>query len=285
MENTSRIIVDANAAEDDLFRRFTARYGESVVSRARLDVCDVHLISPHGALFIERKTIGDYFSSLADGRAKEQKSRQLAAVAENPGAAVVLLLVGQLHGFQTTAPVTGARFAALESALIGTGLGDGIHIIRALSGEDAFELLACAYDRLVAGRLDGARRAQETVAAGYAGLVKVRKSKNSDPASTWRMMLATVGGISAAKADSIAERWPSASALTTALLSLDRKSAVKVVAATKTKDRNLGPAAAEKIVAIFGRDAAPGEAPPVDDAPKPKKKKKVSPSNAPEMGL
>ena len=94
---------------------------------------------------------------------------------------------------------------------------------------------------------------QERTAAGYAGLLHVKKSSNVDGASTWQSMLASVHGLSASRAKVLAERFPSAKVLVTELAKASTpKSAVKMLAEIQLDKKKLGPKLAGRLLEIFG---------------------------------
>lgn len=257
---SGRIVVDTNAGENDMHDRLLKKFGAEVVSRARLDVGDVHLVHPeHGNVVIERKGWNDLAASLTDGRYAEQKARQMAAAADG-NTTVVYLVQGQLPGWFASFPGGNAQMqragacGRIESAVISTAVGDGIPVLRALDCESVAEHVATLYQKLHTGMLDGARRAQSKTAAGYAGLVHVKKASNTDAASTWVSMLATVRGMSAARAKLVAERYPCARSLVDEVTATDAKGAIKRLADLQVgENKRLGPALAKKLVEIFGK--------------------------------
>ena len=250
------VVVDTNAGEDEVYRRLAAKLGEDTVSRRRLDVGDVLLEdAERGLIIVERKSWADLQSSLADGRMREQKARQMAAIAERPGARIVWLVHGQLLGWHSVVPPQNMPAGWAEAALINAAVGDGIHVIRARDEEGATEAIAHLHAKLKAGRLDGAANAQERVASGYAGVCKVKKGANTDdPSTQWRLMLASLRGVSAARAAAVAARFPAPAALTDALREAgSHKSGVKMIADISLGDGKgrLGPALAKRIAGVF----------------------------------
>lgn len=247
------IVVDTNAGEDALFETLSVAHPE-VTRRERLDVGDVWLRANGDTVIIERKKTADLASSLSDGRYREQKARQLAAVAEDETGKtrVVWLVEGQLMPMSVTL-AGGTTVRSIECAILKTVVRDGIPVIRVGDAPALAEMVQHLFNMLKNGEMDAEAVLQKRMADGYAGAVCVKKSKNSDPLLTWKMMLATVHGLSMTKATSLVERWPSPHALAAEIAGLDRKKAVKVVAAIKTNGRNLGPAVAGRLVDVFQR--------------------------------
>ena len=119
--------------------------------------------------------------------------------------------------------------------------------------------------KLLEGRLDGAAAAQARLAHGYSGVVKSKKSANAaSAAEQWALMLASVRGVSAARARAIAAAYAGPAALTDAVRAHGSpKAAVKALADLKLGGdggRRLGPAIASKLVDVFGSAAAGGGA-------------------------
>lgn len=159
------VVVDTNSGEDFIFDKLGAKLGEARVSRRRLDVGDVHIACDGRLLIVERKSWADLQSSLTDGRLREQKARQMAAVAETPGARVIWLINGQLHSWHATVPPASLPAGRAEAALINAAVGDDIPVLRARDDEGVVETLAHLATKLEAGRLDGGAAAQVCAAA------------------------------------------------------------------------------------------------------------------------
>jgi len=105
--------------------------------------------------------------------------------------------------------------------------------------------------RAEAGELDGDRKNQKRAADGYAGAVNPKKAKNMDGDMVFKMMLATVPGVSLSKAASVVASYPNPAALVDMIRSRPEKAAIKQIAAVECGARKLGPAAASKIVKVF----------------------------------
>lgn len=247
------IVVDTNSAENFIFEFLSSRGVPT--KRERLDVGDILLRHGGETIVIERKKLGDLASSIAsDHRYHEQKARQLAMVAadETGKTRIVWIVEGPLIPLDVTL-AGGTSVRSVESAVIKTAVRDAIPILRAVDGKALSEMVLYMYEQLAKGGLNAEDATQKRIAEGYSGVVSVKKSKNSDSTLTWKMMLATVHGLSMTKATNLVERWPSPLALAKEIDGLDRKAAIKLVAAVETNKRKLGPVVAGRLVDVFQR--------------------------------
>lgn len=252
----SSITVDTNPGENDLFERIKARAAPGAeVLRARLDVGDVLVRAPGCVLVIERKTVADLVSSIEDGRSREQKARQLAAVAQDESGAtrVVWVVEGQLSGWHAQLPPPRCfPNHQMEAAVACTAVRDGIPVLRCRDGESVAEMILYLFSKAAAGDLDGVAEAQKRAAAGYSGCVQVKKARNASPELTFQMMLSTIPGVSMSKAKAIADAYPTVTALVTAIRdSGGAKAAVKQVSSIEVGKKKLGPVVAGRIIEIF----------------------------------
>ena len=135
--------------------------------------------------------------------------------------------------------------------MISTVVRDGIPILRALNAEAVAETVLYLYKRMAAGELNGEAKAQKRAAEGYAGAVHVKKSKNMDGNMVFKMMLATIPGVSIGKAASVIAAYPNPAALVDMIRSRPEKEAIKEIAAIECGTRKLGPAVGTKVVQVF----------------------------------
>ena len=90
------IVVDTNPGEAELFERLHAKMPSGIVTRGRLDVGDVLVTCADGTrLIIERKQLMDLVASLGDGRAANQKARQLSAAADDESGKTMVVYIVQ----------------------------------------------------------------------------------------------------------------------------------------------------------------------------------------------
>lgn len=252
--SAARIIVDTNSAEDNLFTRLSAK-DASCVERARLDVGDVHIIAQGSHIIVERKHVNDLSSSIVDNRYKEQKSRQLAAVAadETGNTSVVWVVQGNLPtSWFATIPPTTVPASRVESAILFTSVRDRIPVLRARDGDACAEIIWQLYTKAKAGELDGAAEAQRKISNGYAGLIHTKKKANmEDPKTVWRAMLSTITGMSAAKADAVCTRFSTPTILLEALRGSPPATARKMLAEVQAGSKKLGPKLADRVCTIL----------------------------------
>ena len=128
---------------------------------------------------------------------------------------------------------------------------DNIPTLRARDMEAVAEMVFYLYTKGQSGELDGAAKAQKVIAAGYAGVMKAKKSANLDAATVWAGMVSTLHGFSPAKAAALCAAYPTPRSMFNFVSNRDEKTARKEIAGIKVKDRNLGPKLAEKVYNVF----------------------------------
>jgi hypothetical protein len=248
------IVVDSNAGENPVHAGLLAQFGEAAVKRERLDIGDVRLVVPGGAILVERKTWSDFVSSLRDGRYANQKLRLLAERERAREAGerldVVYLIEGntvQRYEGKTAGTAHNQPYAALAKMT----LRDGIFVLYSATAEDTARHVAYVYSAALKGGFDSQAHAEKVSASGYAGACKFTgKRKNAQDAG-FQMMLATVHGCSGAKAAAVAERFPNAAALVRAYDALPSREAGLLLADVESGGKRLGPALSEKIRAAI----------------------------------
>ena len=250
-ETAEQIVIDTNAGEDALFNYVSSRAACEVVRR-RLDVGDVMLCSRHGTIIVERKSTLDLVASLGDARLHEQKARMMAAIAaDQTGKTVVIYIVeGPIQTWHATIPPRGFPVAQMEAAVIATSVRDSMPVIRCHDSVSVAEAVLYLHKKLALGELDGEAKAQKRAAAGYSGVVFVKKAKNSTPENTWNMMLSTIQGVSAAKAAAIVTVYSTPKQL---MNELAAPGGVKRLASVEAGKKKLGPALAARISAVLAR--------------------------------
>lgn len=252
------LVVDTNAGENALHEGLVAALGPGVVRRERLDVADVHIHAPGGRrMLVERKTWPDLVSSLRDGRYREQKLRLLAERerASEAGERVdlVYLIEGRYVALYTDKNA-GTPNAQAHAALIKMAVRDGIAVVHSSSPEDSARLVHYMHATAHKGGAEGfdaEAKAASVAASGYAGACKfTNKRKNAEDAG-FQMMLATINGVSGAKAAAVAERYPTAAALVGAYAGCGASEGDKLLADIDVGGKRLGPALSARIRAAF----------------------------------
>lgn len=173
------------------------------------------------------------------------------AADETGKTAVVWVVEGPLSAWHSVHKPSNFPNSNLEASIISTSVRDGIPIIRVLNVEAVAEMILYLFKRMAAGELSGDAKAQKRAAEGYAGSTHVKKSKNMDGDMVFKMMLATIPGVSIGKAASVIAAYPNPAALVDMIRSRPEKAAIKEIASVECGTRKLGPAAGAKIVQVF----------------------------------
>lgn len=250
------ITVDTNPGEDALFGALCDGSDAATTTRRRLDVGDVLIERPPRreeedndddsahccrALTLERKTWPDLASSLHDGRFHEQKARALldddddASHHHRRHAYVIEGALPPWHG----------RTAALYAALCKTVLRDGVTVFHTRNPSDTAQLCLYLAKQMRTDGLAPGGGGHTRVLAG--GTLKRRKRDNLDgtPQALLRAMLATIPGMSPAKADALlAADYADAPALA-------RASEAQLADVRVGGGRRLGPKLAATIKSVF----------------------------------
>ena len=244
------IVVDSNSGENEIFELIRASEPDAT-RRERLDVGDILLRANGETIIVERKATNDLASSLSDGRYRDQKMRQLAAVAQDPEGKTKLVYIveGPLmaHDMVTQGGVTVRQ---LECAIVKSAVRDAIPVIRVPCKKSLAETVLYLFRELKAGELDGDSKAQQRAAAPLAD-VHVKKARNVTVPVMWKMALATVPGMSMAKAEQFTQQYHGPASISDAIRNLDDRRAVKLIAASDAGGRKLGPKIAERLVQMF----------------------------------
>jgi ERCC4-type nuclease len=241
------LLVDTNPGEHGVHAALEASLGASVVGRQRLEIGDVLLTVPGGRIIVERKTFGDLTSSLHDRRYSEQKLRLLAE-RERSEDRVDLVYIIESRSVPSWVHKTGGiansqPFAAITKMT----LRDRITVLFTASPEDTAAQVAYIYTAALKGGFDGQAKAQAVAASGYAGVCKFDKKRKNAEANPLQMMLCTIPGCSGAKAEAVAEKFPSVGALVRAYEGLPTARADALLADLVVGSKRLGPALSAKI--------------------------------------
>lgn len=229
------ITVDTNSGEDAVFAALERGCPEgATLERRRLDVGDLCVEDAGVQVIIERKTWADLAASVCDGRFQEQKSRMIASETVRYAYAIEGSSVEAWDGFHR-----GMRNKALWAAVVKTALRDEMTVFHTRSPEDTAELAAYLWVQLRDGgfRPGGGRPA-------LAGVQK-RKRHNlvGNPEAVLRHMLTTIDLVSATRAETLVQAFPTVS---------DLVAATPVQIATLTcGGRALGACLARNVKAVF----------------------------------
>ena len=237
----SMLVVDTNAGEHSVHATLVQRFGDAV-ERRRLDVGDVMISSPDDparTVIIERKTWLDWAKSLRDGRYADQKARLLSDGAAST-ATIVYIIEGHIHGWwgQTGPAQASLPNSTLEAAIVKTSLRDQIHVLRTKDTAHTCALIGYLYEQVRSGTLFA-----PTTTQSVGGVTSKRRRDNLKP---WQAMLMALPGMSALKAEALAEAYPSMKIFGQA----SEKELASVLVPGKKKPRKLGPALAKQLVAL-----------------------------------
>jgi len=196
-------------------------------------------------IVIERKAWSDHCASIADGRRKEQQARAFAAREADPNMTYVIIIEGWVQSFEgKTGPV---QHKSAYAALFKTAIRDGVPVLHTrdqASTAAALFYIAQAHGK---GGFDPTSKAAERIASGYAGVAKFASKKANTEEAQWACMLASIPGVSGAKAKSIAEAFPNARSLVDYIAAGHGSKLADIPCASG----RLGPALAKKLVANF----------------------------------
>lgn len=245
------VTVDTNSGEDSVFQHLKTRLGEGLVKRKRLDVGDFEINAGGWRVIVERKSIADLVSSLKDGRRREQKARQMAAMSEDAEGRtrVVWVVEGPLATWHSSLPITNFPVSQMEAAVISTNVRDNIPVLRCVDTLSVAETIIYLHKRCVDNEMDCIAASQKAAAAGYGALVHVKKAKNVDKAVAYKMMLATIPGCSMVKAEALFKHFPTMVSLVDESRS---PGAIKMISNIEVGSRKIGPVVAKRILEIIG---------------------------------
>jgi ERCC4-type nuclease len=199
-------------------------------------------------LIVERKAWDDHCASILDGRRKEQTARALAMrEQEAPHTTFVLLIEGVFPSWDGSTRAMKNKNA--HAALLKSAIRDCIPVLYSRDVQTTASMLLYLAKTFAAGGLDPAIKATERAASGYAGAARFAKRKANTQEAQWSCMLATIPGISGAKANLIAETFPNAKSL----VSFIATESCKALSNTPCGGgKRLGPALAAKLCKVFG---------------------------------
>ena len=243
------ITVDTNPGEDGVYAALVAAVGEEKVSRQLLEVGDVLLHVPGGRIVLERKAWGDLVASLRDSRYSNQKLRLLAERerAESAGERLDIVYVIETRGVpQWSAKTNGVANNQPFAALTKMTMRDRISVLYTATPEDTAAQAAYIYAAALKNGFDAQAKANQVAASGYAGVCKFTSKRKNADANPLQMMLSTITGVSGAKAQAVADAYPTAAALVRALERAGGSNELLANLAVGGGKR-LGPALAQKI--------------------------------------
>lgn len=201
-------------------------------------------------LIIERKTIGDLYGSIQDGRYKEQKLRLLAGYPLNK---IVYLIEGSIKDYNK-------KFlknfkSIVNGAMINTMFRDNIRIIRTCTINETYDTLLSLYSKVFKKpdffKIDKINKIDNSSndTNDYLHSIKIKKKDNMTPINCNIIQLCQIPGVSKNMGICIIEKYGSISKLILEYLKLeseeDKKTMLKNV--VYNNSRKIGPVVSSRI--------------------------------------
>jgi len=204
------LVIDSR--ESKLKKYFTSNEKNIPISFQSLDIGDVQLLSQSDnsiQYIIERKSISDLYSSINDGRYREQKARLLGSVSKNR---VAYIIEGNI--LDTTLKLGGLQRKIVQAAIVNMSLRDNITVYRTSNSIETGMFVELIYkkvsenpDWLVSQVKES--DSEVTESQSYNHLVKTVKKENMTPLICQKVQLAQIPGVSHSMADKVLDNYKS----------------------------------------------------------------------------
>ena len=192
-------------------------------------------------LIIERKTMGDLYSSIQDGRYKEQKIRLMNHYSNHQ---IVYIIEGTISCsskfFKKAKPIT-------DGALLNMTFRDKLNVIRTKDVSDTASILYKIGNKIIKNP-EFFKNDSETNKINYLDTIKICKKDNMTPKLCNIVQLSQIPGVSKQMAEIIIEKYNSLSNLImeyTKLDNLDDKQ--KLLKNIELTNRKIGPVISNRI--------------------------------------
>ena len=192
-------------------------------------------------LIIERKTMGDLYSSIQDGRYKEQKIRLMNHYSNHQ---IVYIIEGTISCsskfFKKAKPIT-------DGALLNMTFRDKLNVIRTKDVSDTASILYKIGNKIIKNP-EFFKNDSETPKMNYLDTIKICKKDNMTPKLCNIVQLSQIPGVSKQMAEIIIEKYDSLSNLImeyTKLDNLDDKQ--KLLKNIELTNRKIGPVISKRI--------------------------------------
>ena len=192
-------------------------------------------------LIIERKTMGDLYSSIQDGRYKEQKIRLMNHYSNHQ---IVYIIEGTISCsskfFKKAKPIT-------DGALLNMTFRDKLNVIRTKDVSDTASILYKIGNKIIKNP-EFFKNDSETPKMNYLDTIKICKKDNMTPKLCNIVQLSQIPGVSKQMAEIIIEKYNSLSNLImeyTKLDNLDDKQ--KLLKNIELTNRKIGPVISKRI--------------------------------------
>jgi crossover junction endonuclease MUS81 len=208
-----------------------------------LDIGDIQIINQNETngeikieLIIERKTFADLYSSILDGRYKEQKARlESYTNFDNTKPKLIYLIEGQ-YGIDKH-----INYDTIDSALLGSSIRDNYKIIYSVNIDHTIKLIDKTYNKI------DEYINKNTNTTNYINTVKTCKKENLTPDKCYILQLACIPNLSTNIAENIAKIYPTFEKLIEEI-KLNEKIVYEKIKETKINNRKIGPVLSAKLI-------------------------------------
>ena len=183
-----------------IFEQNSEKYSNFNISYKACDVGDFVYSRTHSSesedpsieLVIERKTISDLYSSINDGRYREQKMRLMANYSRNQ----ILFIIENDIG------INDSRYKIVMGAILNSMLRDKLRIIRSRNIIETVYILTTIYKKLndnpnwTESAINGDAINGNAINTDYTSAIKVRKKDNMTPEVCQLAQLSLIPGVS-----------------------------------------------------------------------------------------
>tara|TARA_B100001057_G_scaffold489615_1_gene576224 strand:+ start:394 stop:1167 length:774 start_codon:yes stop_codon:yes gene_type:complete len=234
----------------DFFENYVFKDIDCNINVNNLDIGDIIISNSNKKIVIERKTLSDLYSSINDGRYKEQKIRLLSNY--NPSS-IVYLIEGCSTSFQEK---KFKNFSSIiRGAIINSLFRDSIKIIKTDNIDESIEYIKNIVKKLHKNPEFFSEKKLEQIESenNYVNTVKIKKKDNNDPYNCNIIMLSHIPGVSIKISKMIIEKYGSLNKLITAFNSLENESDREVMLKdysyeiSNSKTRKIGPVISKRI--------------------------------------
>lgn len=206
------LVIDCR--ESKLKKYFTSSDKNIPISFQSLDIGDIQLVSQSDnciQYIIERKSISDLYSSINDGRYREQKARLLSSVSKNR---VAYIIEGNI--LDTTLKLGALQRKIVQAAIVNMSLRDKITVYRTSNSVETGMYVELIYkkvsdnpDWLESQTNESKYNSEATDSQSYNHLVKTVKKENMTPLICQKVQLAQIPGVSHSMADKVLDNYKS----------------------------------------------------------------------------
>lgn len=204
------LVIDSR--ESKLKKYFTSSDKNIPISFQSLDIGDIQLVSQSDnsiQYIIERKSISDLYSSINDGRYREQKARLLGSVSKNR---VAYIIEGNI--LDTTLKLGALQRKIVQAAIVNMSLRDKITVYRTVNSVETGMYVELIYKKVsenpdwLVSQVNESN-SEATDSQSYNHLVKTVKKENMTPLICQKVQLAQIPGVSHSMADKVLDNYKS----------------------------------------------------------------------------